>query len=118
MKDFLMAFAHATRGIIAAFISERNLKVHFAIALATIAAGIYFQITAWEWCAVVICIGLVFAFEIMNTAIEDLVDLVTEEWTPLAGKIKDTAAGTVLVISIMSLVVGIIVFRKYIITGL
>jgi diacylglycerol kinase len=112
-----MAFIYAGRGILAAFLSERNLKVHLALATITIASGFYFRITPMEWCAVIICIGLVFAFEIMNTAIEDLVDLVTEEWTPLAGKIKDTAAGTVLVVSIMSLAVGIIVFKKYILPG-
>jgi diacylglycerol kinase (ATP) len=115
MKHFLMAFVYATRGIIAAFASERNLKVHLMVALATAAGGFYFQITALEWCAIVICIGLVLSFEIINTAIEDLVDLVTEEWTPLAGRIKDAAAGAVLVVSIMSLIVGIIVFRKYVI---
>jgi diacylglycerol kinase len=114
MRHFLMAFVYASRGIFAAFLSERNLKVHLVLAIITIASGFYFHITPMEWCAVIICIGLVFAFEIMNTAIEDLVDLVTEEWTPLAGKIKDTAAGTVLVISIMSLAVGIIVFKKYV----
>jgi diacylglycerol kinase len=115
MKHFLMAFVYAIRGIIAAFVSERNLKVHLLVGLITVGAGFYFQITSLEWCAIVICIGLVLAFEIMNTAIEDLVDLVTEEWTPLAGRIKDAAAGTVLVVSIMSLVVGVIVFRKYVI---
>jgi diacylglycerol kinase len=115
MKDFFKAFVYATRGIVASFTSERNLKVHLAVAAITITAGFYFKITAPEWCAVIICIGLVLAFEIINTAIENLVDLVTGEWTPLAGKIKDAAAGAVLVISIVSLVVGLIVFRKYLI---
>jgi diacylglycerol kinase (ATP) len=113
MKYFLRAFVYATRGVIASFASERNLKVHLAVAIVTIAGGFYFGVTALEWCAIMICIGLVFAFEMINTAIEDLVDLVTTEWNPLAGKIKDAAAGAVLVISIASLVVGLIIFRKY-----
>jgi diacylglycerol kinase len=113
MKDFFKAFVYATRGIIASFASERNLKVHLLVAVITVGAGFYFNLSALEWCAILICIGLVFAFEMINTAIEDLVDLVTSEWSPLAGKIKDAAAGAVLVISIASLVVGLIIFRKY-----
>jgi diacylglycerol kinase len=113
MREFLRGFGYASKGLIAAFISERNIRVHLAIAIITVAAGFYFDITSAEWCAVIICIGLVLAFEVMNTAIEDLVDLVTEEWTPLAGRVKDAAAGAVLIVSITSLAVGIIIFRKY-----
>jgi diacylglycerol kinase len=115
MKEFLKAFSYALKGIVAAFKSERNIKVHVVIAALTIAGGFYYRITATEWCAVSLCIGLVLAFELMNTAIEDLVDLVTQEWKPQAGKIKDAAAGAVLIASVAALVVGLIVFRKYVI---
>jgi len=117
MRDFFVGFQYAFKGVAAALASERNLRVHFVIALIVIGAGFYFDITAMEWCVVIICIGLVIAFEMVNTAIEDLVDLVTQEWKPLAGKIKDAAAGAVLIASIVALVAGIIIFRKYLIVS-
>jgi diacylglycerol kinase len=83
------------------------------VALVTIGAGFYFGITSWEWCVILITIGLVIALEMVNTAIERLVDLVTRERKPQAGKIKDIAAGAVLVVSVIAVVVGVIVFRKY-----
>ena len=59
-------------------------------------------------------IALVLSLEMLNSSIENLVDLVTLERKPLAGKIKDVAAGAVLVASIIALVIGVIVFRKYV----
>jgi len=52
--------------------------------------------------------------EMMNSAVESLVDLVTEEFKPLAGKVKDIAAGAVLFVSILAVVIGLIIFKKYI----
>ena len=63
---------------------------------------------------VLFSIALVVGFEMVNSAIENLVDLVTLERKPLAGKIKDVAAGAVLFASVIALVVGVIVFRKYV----
>lgn len=113
MKNFIRSFYYALNGIKLSFLQQRNLKVQTLIATITIASGIYFNITVIEWCIVLLATGLVIGLEIINTAIENLVDLVTTEWKPLAGKIKDMAAGAVLTASIVSLVVGIIVFKKY-----
>ncbi|HYG00820.1 MAG TPA: diacylglycerol kinase family protein [Chryseosolibacter sp.] len=113
MKQFLKSFLFAIRGVKFSIVDQRNLKVQTFIAFITIAAGFYFRITLIEWCIVLITIGLVIGLEIINTAIENLVDLVTTEWKPLAGRIKDMAAGAVLTASVIALVVGVIVFRKY-----
>ena len=113
MKAFLNSFLVAIRGVKFSIVDQRNLKVQTFIAFVTIAAGFYFDITLIEWCIVLLTIGLVIGLEIINTAIENLVDLVTTEWKPLAGRIKDMAAGAVLTASVIALAVGVMVFRKY-----
>lgn len=113
MKTLYKSFDYAFKGILAGLYSERNLKVLFLIGILVLGAGFYFHISSTDWCIVIMCIGLVLGFELMNTAIEKLVDLVTHEWVPLAGKIKDVAAGAVLIVSFTAFVIGIIIFGKY-----
>ena len=113
MKNFLRSFQYAFNGIRFSILQQRNLKVQVGIATVTFAAGFYFDITVIEWAIILLAAALVIGLEIVNTAIENLVDLVTTEWKPLAGKIKDMAAGAVLTASIFSLVVGLMVFKKY-----
>ena len=95
---------------------HRNIVVQAVIGLIAIGAGFYVQITPVEWCILLMMIGIVIGFEMINTAIENLVNLVTRERKPLAGKIKDIAAGAVLFVSIIAVFVGIIIFKKYIIS--
>lgn len=113
MKGFLKSFIYALNGIGASLREQRNLKVQAIVALITISAGCYFDITSVEWGLILLCIGLVMGLEMINSAIESLVDLVTRERKPLAGKIKDMAAGAVLFTSVTAVVVGVIIFRKY-----
>jgi diacylglycerol kinase len=115
MKEFFQSFIYAIQGIWAAIADQRNLKVQLAVAFVVVVAGFYLSITSLEWCILLICIALVIGLELMNTGIENLVDLVTMERNPLAGKIKDIAAGAVLSVSVISLVIGLIIFRKYLI---
>ena len=115
MKAFLKSFTYALNGIVVSFRDQRNLKVQALIALVIIGAGFYFSITATEWCMIILSIGLVMGMEMINTAIENLVDLVTQEQKPLAGKVKDVAAGAVLFASLMAVVTGIIIFLKYLV---
>ena len=90
------------------------MKIHVACALLVIALGFYFKITTTDWCILLLCIGVVIALEIINTAIEHVVDLVSPNYNEIAGKVKDLAAGAVLVFSIIALAVGVLVFWKYI----
>lgn len=113
MKKFFKSVLYAVHGLKASLDEQRNLKVQILIALITIGAGFYFDITSIEWCIILLVIGLVIGLEMINTAIESLVDLVTLERKPLAGKIKDIAAGAVLFASIIAIVIGVIIFRKY-----
>ncbi len=93
--------------------AQRNLKVQSVIALIVVCAGFYFNIEILEWCAILFSISLVIGLEILNSAIENLVDLVTLERKPLPGRIKDVAAGAVLFSSIMAVIIGVMIFRKY-----
>jgi len=113
MLQFFKSFGFALKGIKAALREQRNLKVQLFLALITIGAGFYFGITSIEWIMVLLTIGLVVGLEMINTPIESLVDMVTLERKPQAGKIKDIAAGAVLVASLIAVIVGVIVFRKY-----
>ncbi|HEY3406155.1 MAG TPA: diacylglycerol kinase family protein [Ohtaekwangia sp.] len=114
MKSFLRSFQYAWNGLRQALREERNLRVQLSVAIAVIVAGFYFRITNAEWCILLICIGLVLGFELLNSALENLVDLVQPERHPLAGKVKDMGAAAVLTVSFASLVAGVIIFWKYI----
>lgn len=86
------------------------MRIHLGVGTIAIAAGIAFRIASYEWLALVIVIFFVFILEILNTAIETLVDLYTEDYHHLAKVAKDTAAGAVMVAAIMSVCVGLIIF--------
>jgi len=115
MKSFFKSFIYALQGIWSGIADQRNLKFQLTVAVVVVGAGFYVSITALEWCIILICIALVIGLELVNTAIENLVDLVTMERNPLAGKIKDIAAGAVLTVSVISLIIGLIIFRKYLV---
>jgi diacylglycerol kinase len=114
VKSFLKGFVYAFNGIKASLVEQRNLRVQTLIALITIVAGFYYNITTSEWCIIVLSIALVMGLEMINSAIENLVNLVTREKNFLAGKVKDMAAGAVLFASILAVIIGILIFGKYI----
>lgn len=80
-----------------------------------VAAGVVFEISRYEWLAVLICCGLVLGMEIINMAVEAAVDIAAKSHDPLAKKAKDAAAGASLVVCVFSAAVGLIVFVPYII---
>ncbi|WP_165171543.1 diacylglycerol kinase family protein [Adlercreutzia sp. ZJ242] len=104
------AFSCAWEGIAYAFTSQRNLKIHSAFAVLAVALGFALRISEAGWLSVVVCIALVMALEVVNTAVESVVDLVSPEWNELAKRAKDCAAGAVYLAAGASLVVAAIVF--------
>ena len=114
----IKSFGYALKGIYAATREQLNIKIHFLAVVVVTAAGLFFHITAHEWCLVVICYGMVLTAELFNSAIENLVDLVSPGHHPLAGKVKDIAAGAVLVSAAATAVVSLFVFLKYILPRL
>ena len=113
LKKQLRSFGYAWKGIQSCVGKEQNLSFHLIAAMAVIIAGIVLGITRAEWIMVVMCIGTVIAAELFNTAIEKLVDLVSPQQHPVAGQVKDIAAGAVLVCAATAAIIGLIVFIPY-----
>jgi len=109
-KKVLASFKHAFNGIKSAFTTEYHMMIHSYFAVAVIISGVLFQINYVEWLICLLLIGLVFALELINTAIESVVNMITTEYNFYAKAAKDTAAGAVLVMSIASAVIGLIIF--------
>ena len=113
MPHFIKSLSFAINGL-KLVLKEKHIKIHLLITLLVLTAGFYFNISHTEWYTILVCIGIVLSLEIINTAIEHFVDLVEPNYNPKAGAIKDLAAGAVLVFSIISIVIGIMIFGKYI----
>jgi diacylglycerol kinase (ATP) len=110
MRKRIRSFGYAGRGIRIVFGSEANMKIHITIAVLVIICGFVFSISLTEWMFCLLCIGLVFGAEMMNTAIENVVDLASPKLHPLAGRAKDIAAGAVLICAIISVIIGLLIF--------
>jgi diacylglycerol kinase (ATP) len=108
--DRLKSFNYAFNGIRIMFANEHNAWIHLAATLLVIIAGIVLKISASEWVAVSIAIGLVFTAEAINTSIEKLSDFVSHEKQNPIKEVKDLAAAGVLISSITALVIGLFVF--------
>lgn len=112
MRSFLKSFSYALKGIASA-LKQRNMKIILVCAILTVLAGILFKVNSNHWCILLICIGLVTSLEMMNSAIEGIVDIIHPQHGEKAGRIKDLAAGAVLVVSIISLIIGVLILGKY-----
>ena len=106
----LRSFGYAFRGIGILLRTQANARIHAAATVLAVAAGFWFRISRSEWGAIIAAIGLVWTAEGVNTAIEAVVDLVSPETHPLAGRAKDVAAGAVLCAAIAALVIGALIF--------
>ncbi|MDQ0231600.1 diacylglycerol kinase family protein [Metabacillus malikii] len=106
-KRFYKSFMFAWSGIYQTFKSERNFQIHVMIAAIMVILGFVVRFSIIEWVIVLFLIGGMLALELMNTALEHVVDLVTQERKPLAKAAKDAAAGAVLVYAILSVIIGI-----------
>jgi diacylglycerol kinase len=104
------SFGYAFRGIGILVRTQANARIHAAATVLAVGAGFALGISRGEWCAVIGVIGLVWMAEGMNTAVESVVDLVSPERQPLAGRAKDVAAGAVLCAALAAAVVGALIF--------
>ena len=110
MKNFLRSFKYAFEGILTGIKEEQNMKIHISIMILVIIFGIILKISKIEWIICIILFGLVISMELINTAIENVVDLITKEKNEQAKIAKDVAAGAVLVSAIASAIIGLIIF--------
>ena len=105
-KRLRNSFKHAFEGIGACFQSEQNMKIHVAILCLVVLGGVFFQITTNEWLICMILFGLVLSAELIETTI----DLCMPNIHPKAKLAKDTAAGAVLVLAMISAMIGFLIF--------
>lgn len=109
-KPLLKTLSYGFNGIFYTLRHERNMVIHFLVMILVIIAGIVFKITFVEWGICFVLFALVLSLELMNTALENVVDLVTEEKKAKAKVAKDAAAGAVLVAALFSVIIGISIF--------
>lgn len=112
-KNLRESFTYAFSGILYGFFYERNLKIHLLAAVLAVVLGWYFNLSRIEWAILLFTIFLVLIAETINTAIEKTIDLVTNEYHPLAKIAKNLAAGAVLLSAINAIIMGIIIFGPY-----
>lgn len=110
-RELMSSLDFAVSGLITAFKEERNMRKHAVSAILVILAGLVFQVSVIEWLFLLLSISLVIAFEIVNSAIENVVDLASDyHFSMLAKNAKDMAAGAVLFVSGFALLTGLIIF--------
>lgn len=110
-KTFYTAFGHAIDGIIRAFKTERNLRIDYVIGLTVFICSLFFDFTKTEFACICLTIGFVIFAEMINSAVEYIVDLVTDKYDDRAKAAKDIAAGCVLIASCVSVVVAYFLFE-------
>jgi undecaprenol kinase len=106
------SFRFAFEGIKTTFNTERNFRIHLVAAILVIVWAWILKIPTWDFALLLIVISLVLCAELLNTAIEAVIDLVSPEWHPLAKVAKDTAAGAVLVSAVFAVAVGLVILYK------
>ena len=113
LKKRIKSFVYAFKGIASLLKKEHNAWIHCLAIVIVTSLGFYFNITSIEWCLVLLCFALVLSAEGFNTSIERLVNLVSPDYHPIAGDVKDVAAGAVLICAIAAAIIGCIIFIPY-----
>lgn len=110
IKRLRKSFGYAFKGIDDVIKHEPNMKIHVVVAILVVIMAFILKVSIIEWIILVLLIGAVLAAETINTTIEKLVDMYTKEYDEKAKIVKDTAAGTVLILAITSAIIGLIIF--------
>ncbi len=110
MIKLFKSFGYALKGLFIALREEQNMRIHLAAIVVVTFAGIYLGLSAIEWAILALTIGFVVSMEMVNAAIEGIVDHVSPEYHKQAGKIKDLAAGAVLVSAVVATVIAVYIF--------
>ena len=110
LKRLINSFGYAIKGIITVYKTEQNIVIHSIVALIVIFLAYYLKVSNIELCLLVLVIALVIAFEIINTALEYVVDMAMPNIHPMAKMAKDASSGAVLITAIASIIIGLIIF--------
>ena len=107
----LRGFLYAFRGIVCTLREERNFRIHLVAVFFVTWFSFLYEVTAGQALVLLLCCSAVLSLELLNTAVENAVDLSTAEICPLAKKAKDAAAGAVFVSAVGSVIAAVIMFR-------
>ncbi len=110
------SFGYAKNGLVYAYKHEQTVWIYIPVFILVIACSFFFGLNSFEWVIVILLLGLMFALEIVNTAIEKTVDLVTLKKHPLAKAAKDLSSAAVLIMAVTSTIIGLIIFVPKIIS--
>ena len=110
MKKIINSFKYAINGIISAFKTEKNMKIHVLVMILVIILGIVMKLTNIEWIICILSFGLVIGAELINTAIETTVDIAMPEKNEKAKLAKDVSAAAVLIFATTSAIIGLMIF--------
>lgn len=105
-----ISFKHAFDGLIYAFLTQPNFRIHFYATFLAVFLGFYLNASYFEWVILVLTIFIVYVTELINTSIEATTDLLVTEHNPIAKVAKDTAAAAVLMVALGALVIGCFLF--------
>ena len=109
------SFFYAFRGIISTVNTERNMRIHITCIIymfGFLLFGDFFVLTKGDWCALLIACALVLSGEVINTAIENVVDMVTKDYNEYAKRAKDAGSGAVLINAIFAVIIGLVVLLQ------
>src|ERR1700709_1149421 len=110
MKKLIRSFGYAFKGVAYATTSQLNFRIHLVATALALLLGYFLHIATGEWQWLMLCITIVLVTEIFNTMIETLVDLVSPDYNEKAGRVKDMAAGAVVIAAAFALITGVIIF--------
>ena len=116
MSRLIKSFGWALNGLKDCILHEKNFRIQYIIALGVLVAGFFFSISLNEWMIILLSFAIVLCFEIINSAIEKLCDLVMPEYHAMIKKVKDMSATAVLLAAIISFIIGCIIFLPKIIS--
>jgi len=106
----IKSFKYAFNGIRFVISTQTNMQIHLVAAVIVTILGFYFKISRIEWLALVLTYAMVFISETINTAIEEIVNLISPKYNKKAGLIKDISAAFVLISAIFAVIVGLLIF--------
>ena len=110
LKGLRKSFTFAIRGIKSCILNERNMRIHIVVMSFVILFSLFYNLSKSEYILLLLTFSSVIACEMMNTALETTVDLISTSYNKLAQIAKDVAAGAVLVSTIFAIIIGLILF--------
>ncbi len=110
MKSLLLSFRWAFEGIFYAVDTQRNLRIHLAVTVAVIVLGLFLGLSSIEWAVLALTISFVISVEMINTAIEEMVNILSPAQLPAAKRAKDVAAAAVLTAAFGAVFIGLFLF--------